>query len=657
MEQLVSDQNIPAAGELPAPLPADSLQRPEVFQNRFNSVHAKADAERKTVLDNRDIRRCQYDVETMRANGELKAHETFIGVKVIDENIRKALPNHLAYLKQSRRLAIFEPKRHADRMRGVNTELVESEFTRVMTYPGWELTYINALDGSAAHGWDFVEVVYHPTYRPGADEDDDAEYYPANVCVEHVGADMLVFDTRVADIQHSEIVARAYEITTISLAKMAKDNNFEPGLVAEITEKLKNYTAAEGSDVQTSDTDQCVIYKAFFKENGQVFVAWYSHDIKKFLTPPKPFWNGRTKRVMQQELLPPTPENPFGELTAKPVDVPVYETKYPIFTLFFRQTEERRIVDRCGQVDEAYYVQESASVMMSAFVNQNVLATKIMASPDADNPDVGGAPKQLDCVIDTGKIWDRPMRFFTTPPPAPELANAIDKLSQRNAESTGDIAWTVNNRQDSRKTAAEIQAATQQSSLLNSTQVLMFSIFLRDVMTCAWSIIRSAAARNEFPFCAGPDGVNNVELLAIPFNVKAAGDVDYVARAERIQAMQQDWPIIGTTAAAQPFLSDYLRLRYPDTAETYIVAIQNAQAQSAQLAQSLATLLKEAVTDDNGNLLPEWQPHAQQIQQLLGAAGMAGAPQGGTPGMANPAADAGAAGVPQQPAGSAGGQG
>ena len=622
----------------------DSLQNENVFQTRFNGIYSTSDTERKVIQNNREIRRCQYDVEQMRADGLLKAHETHIGVKVIDENIRKALPNHLAYLKQSRRLAIFEPKRHSDRLAGVNTELVESEFTRVMTYPGWELTFINALDGSAAHGRDFVEVVYHPSYRPDDDMDDD-EYYPANLCVEHVGADMLLFDTRVSDIQNSEIVARAFDVTVVKLDEMAKKNDFDPAVVKQIKDKIR-VTDNQGTDT-VPDYKPCLIYKTFFKEDNTVYVAWYSNDAKKFLAPPKPFFNGRMRTEMQRVVTPPDLLNPLGGVVEQPVQVPVYETKYPFFTLYYRQTEERRVVDRLGHVDEGYYTQEASSVLMSAFVNQNILATFVMASPRDPNPDASSVPKQLDSKVETGKIWSQPMLFFTPPAPAPELANAIDKLSQRNAESTGDIAWTVNNRQDSRKTAAEIQAATQQSSLLNSTQVLMFSIFLRDVMTYAWKIVQSAALRNEFPFCETQPGVNNAELIGVRFNVKAAGDVDYVARAERIQSMQQDWPIIGTTAAAPSFLSDYLRLRYPDTAETYITAIQNAQAQGQQLAQSLATLLKEAVLDDNGNLLPEWQPHAAQIQQLLGAAGVGVSAGAGPQGMAQSPANPGTPGAPQ----------
>ena len=79
-------------------------------------------------------------------------------------------------------------------------------------------------------------------------------------------------------------------------------------------------------------------------------------------------------------------------------------------------------------------------------------------------------------------------------------------------------------------------------------------------------------------------------------------------------SMQQDMPLVLNTGAAQAFMSDYLRERYPSTAERYIQAMQ--QPNDVNLISSLAGMLQQAVTDESGNLRPEWQPHAQQLQQL-----------------------------------------
>jgi hypothetical protein len=80
-----------------------------------------------------------------------------------------------------------------------------------------------------------------------------------------------------------------------------------------------------------------------------------------------------------------------------------------------------------------------------------------------------------------------------------------------------------------------------------------------------------------------------------------------------------------------PFLSDYLRLRYPDKANIYIQAIQMGQQQNAVQDQQRKALLKEAVTDEAGNYTPEFAQYRDQIEPLI--ADTAGAAPAGATGQ------------------------
>ena len=71
----------------------------------------------------RRLRANKVDVEQMKAAGELQAGQTYIGVRLISQNIKNSLPPLLAYLKNSPRMATFSP--------GDNGYL-DQEFTRIL---------------------------------------------------------------------------------------------------------------------------------------------------------------------------------------------------------------------------------------------------------------------------------------------------------------------------------------------------------------------------------------------------------------------------------------------------------------------------------------------------------------------------------------------
>ena len=78
-------------------------------RDKFTSLVQDWEDERIQTERNRRIRKIEVDMEQLRASGKLKADEVLIGVRVIDENIRKEQPIFVNYFTRSRRLAIFDP--------------------------------------------------------------------------------------------------------------------------------------------------------------------------------------------------------------------------------------------------------------------------------------------------------------------------------------------------------------------------------------------------------------------------------------------------------------------------------------------------------------------------------------------------------------------
>lgn len=617
----------------------NDLTKKEVFSGLFERTLSRFSNTVNKTSENRLIRRSNVDVKGKQSQGMLKPDETIIPVPVVDENVTRELPKHLAFLKQSRRLAIFEPQDLRLRTSPqFNVGTLESEFTRVMQYDDWELDYVRWLDGRAVHGWSWARIRYSPDL-PGA------------VRVEHVRQDYLFFDTAVQDVQHSPMVAQLHLANVVRLQEFAEKFGFDQDATDKFEDHLRAQSNSNDNESVNFARQPVYMYEVFFKQDGIVYIAWWAKEINSFLSKPTPFFNGIQEEVTAAPTIDPLNPMMGGDPIASWVDSP--ETEYPFVPFYNEVTEDATIIEHRGAAIKDYYMQEASTTVLSSLVNACSRAANYMIVPDQTG-DMGVAPKQLTLKIENGKIWNQKVSFISTPWPDSAMFKVLDTLSTRNAESKADIAWAVNNRQDSRKTAAEVQAAQSQSSQLNSTAVLYFSMALRQVYTKAWRIVQNVALRGEIQFLLTPEGVNNIPVIKEKYRLRTAGDVDYVARQERIAAMRLDWPVIQTTGAAVTFLSEYLKLQYPDSADNYIAAIQAAmqeQNQAVQVVQKLGAALQAAVMSPDGKLKPEFQadaPALQQLQQLVqqfiqnaqqppgsAAAGAAGSsPQTGAPAVA-----------------------
>ena len=544
-----------------------------------------------TEIEDTEVRRkerkVEIDVEGLRQKGDLQEDETIVPIRIIDQNITREQPPYINYLKNSRRISIFDCVSDPEQ----NTDLLEQAFTKVSTYTSWETPHFKCLDGSQAHGWDAVEVTYDQS-KPG------------NYSIEHIGHDRLLFPRSAIDLQKCPRIIRCYDVTLTQLMKWIGAYGFSKEQVSNI-KKARQETSKENETIR--------IYKLFFKKDDVVYVAWFSMEngCNDWLCNPSQFYCGIDEQVTVVNPL--TPLAPQTVWQPKPVDL------YPIFILPYREMEEQKIVDHKGRAFLDAYKQEALTALWSAFVNGMTRASNVYASPDQEDG-TGSSLKELnDVKLSPGRILSRPMKFWAPPYPAPIVLTALQHAENENAQETNQVNFASMNREDSRKTAKEISSSEQQQNLLNSVQLTLFSTFIRQVYSFAWLIVQSQALQNKIQFLMvkqesmnqmgqpTTSWTNDIATISKVYSIRAAGDVDVIQREELIARMQQDFPLVMQTSLKDQFLMDYIKLKYPDRQEQYMRVLSN----SGQM-QQLTAMVQRLNTIVNGLL----QDHPDALQNL-----------------------------------------
>lgn len=600
----------PPASEQEAQRDADSE-----YSRMFDYAEAKIHLKRiidswSSEVARTEERRMERDVnvntEALRQRGELDEDETLIPVRVIDTNIQRELPSYINYLKNSRRLCTFrsldDPQQGEDQVQNL-----EIAFTQGMTYLEWEIPHYKCLDGASTHGWDAVEVVLD-------------ESKPLNVGVEHIGHDMLFFPRSNKNIQQAPRVIRAYDLTLIQLDAFVTKFGFSAEEVDLIKQSRKD-------NEKMNETVR--IYKGFYKYQSQVYVCWFALEADNMNWLKKP-------ELLDLGLIDLT----YGTQTQQPK----YPSQYPIFILPYRETEKPKLVDRKGRCFLDGPKQEAETAILSGYVNGLTRASNLYASVGMEDGTGAGLKELENTLLKGGRIFNKPLTFFNTDYPDPSVLKALQYFDTANAQETNQVNFAAMNREDSRKTAKEIETANNQQSLLNSVQLTLFSAFIRAVYSYAWLIVQSQALQNKIKFLQvtiqqpitnpltgqpmiGPDGqpmtqpqvINNYKIIEQAYDVRAAGDVDVIQRQEKINGMMQDWPVISQTVLRDQFLAELIRLKYPDKGEQWAqVIMQNGQMATMMSLISRLSIMLKGTLDDAPDLLNKLDPQkAASVQQTL----------------------------------------
>lgn len=568
----------------------------------------------ETRRQQRDV---QLDVKALRKSGKLEEDETLIPVRVIDTNIQREQPPFINYLKNSRRVATFNCLSIPNK----DTQNLELEFTRGMTYNNWELPHYKALDGAQTHGWASCEVVF-----------DDSK--PLNVAIEYIEHDKLLFPKSILDIQQAPDIIRVYDVTIIQLKKFVDSYGFEAEQVNAIIDQIKD---------TTKEKETVRIYKKYCKYEGVVYVAWFclEYGVKDWLKAPQKHYIGiRSKQ----------PINQIGGMSNSTNEEWIDSDLelYPIFVLPYRETEKPFLFDHKGRVFLDENKQEANTAILSAFVNGLTRASNLYASQKKEDG-TGSSLKEIQGLkLNPNRVFNNPIEFFTPPYPDPMVLNALQYFDVSNSQETNQVNFAAMNRQDSRKTAREISAAQDQQSLLNSVQLTLFSTYIRSVYSFVWLIVQSQALQNKISFLLlekqrpqlnpvtkqpviDPATMqpameiyyeNDFETIDQIYDIRAAGDVDYVKRQEKINQMMQDWPVISQTPLANRFLADLMRLKYPDTGDAYVQILEEQGGMMQQMQSMigrLSTILEGAIQENPEMMenIPDQQRHdlIQTMQQ------------------------------------------
>lgn len=554
----------------------------------------------------RRLRQVDVSVESLQNQNILRPDETFIAARVIDANIKREQPSFISFLTQSRRLAIFDCVDDST----VQTQQLEEAFTKGMTYKGWEIPWFKCLDGTQMYGWDAVEVEYDPDK-------------PLHVNISHVGNENLIFPVDAIDIQACPVIFRRYLLTKQQLNAFVKQFGFDPEQVKLICDKFADIV------VNRSTIE---IYKRYFKWEGIVYASWYfDKECTEWLKQPQRLYLGRStvQQVHGQVSIDPVSGQPIqGAPTSETTDIP--ETIYPIFIQKYNISEQPAICKHIGRAALDEYKQEATCGLWTALINACNRASQVFGSPEQGDAS-GTAPKQLDTMMEGSRMFNQKINFWSPPWPDPMVIKTLDALDTQTQVETGQIAMAVDNRQDSRKTAEEVKSANQQQSLLSSVQVVLYSSFIRDVLSFTWEIVQSVSLRGDItllpiqqqapPTQPGmPPGqatmTNDIATLSHTYDVRPAGDVDVIERAEKLQRRAMMMSMAQTQPFYSAFVMDTFQEAFPDDYKKYEMAAQQ-QSIKNNLIQSYGKVVSAITMDDQGqHLKPEFAKYKPDLLQL-----------------------------------------
>lgn len=549
------------------------------------------DLSTKSVASRR-LRYSEIDVVAERQAGKLQPDELYVSQHLIDTNIRREQSPYVQYVTQSPRAVILEDQLDP----AVDLTLLEKDLTKKLRYEGWQLSMFATIDSFQANGYAIMEVVLD--IKQSGELACEAVQY---------GDFAFISDTR--DLQAVEMTARNMYFTKTRLESMIgdTDDSFSREQVTKLVSAEPSASSTVNSTEAWDNRDRSLycIKKYMFRVKGVVNVAWGCPErCDDWLRKPRPLFVGRRK------LLPPQPamsqSGMFGASLLQPQaptvqqqgpspSETVYETQYPYFLFPYLISENDTIANLKGRVYLDQDVQEAVSSLTSSTVTQARRAAGLYFSKDTSDPN-DDILMSKNVFFKSGCLINGKVQQFQLTAPDPSMFSAIQMLVSGNQNETSQVNFAVQNRKDSRKTAKEIEVATQQSTILSTVQVVLFSLALKQMYTYMTGIIQSRVLCGLIQVNQTVQGLylqqGKMGMEARKFSVKPSGDVDVIEKQQLIQTMMNAWPVYENTPAAQSYLADLTELMFPQNSPKYLQAFQQAQQQaSSQQAQQQQQVL------------------------------------------------------------------
>lgn len=585
----------------------------EELETKLKEIDSTLDELQGQAAASRKMRYAEVQVESEKSSGKLAPDELYIPQHIIDSNIRREQSSYVQYVVQSPRAVILE---NVDTPTA-ETSLLEKDVTSKIRFDGWQMSMFACIDGFQQDGYGVMEIVLDQS-MPG-------ELAHEFVQKQDFG---LVLDTK--DIQDAELLVRNYYFSKTKLLQMAMPEEqggrgFNPEQVNQVVSKEPSPNSNATSSTDSKDKSLFKIQKCMFRVGGVVQVAWScSSTCDGWLRDPRPLFIGRKKAVLD----PMTQQPAVNPMTGVPQSQDVPETDYPYYLYPYLISENNTIAQLKGRVFLDQDTQEAASSLLSSFCTAHRRAAGLYFSKDTSDPN-DDVMMQKNVYFQTGCLINAKVTQFQLTAPSTDLLAGVQSLVTSNQQQTSQVNFAAQNRKDSRKTAAEINAATQEQQQLSTVQVVLFSNALRNMYQCMFNIMKSRVL-------AGLIKVQPPlqQMYGRRYTVKPSGDVDVIERQKMIAMMQQSWPVMQNTPAAQAFLSDMLVKMFPDNAPKYLQIFQQAQQQAAsqqaqqqqmamqamgQMAEGIVKLSQQPeMFSDTGKVhaLPALKGAADKIEQM-----------------------------------------
>ena len=448
---------------------------------------------RDKSFTSRKLRYADVDVEAERLAGRIAPDELYIPQHIIDTNIRREQSPYVQFITQSPRAVCCEDNMDAS----VDLSVLEKDLTSKIRYDGWQLPQFANIDSFQANGYGIMEIVYDSNTQGGV----------AHEMVQF-GDFGFISDTR--DIQAVEMTSRSYYFTKTRMLELCGDGT-KPDSDWNKDEVQRVIDQEPSATNQPWDNEDSIgkrslyrIQKLMFRVSGIVHVAWYCKTFcNDWLRKPRPLYIGRRKinpafqqwqqqqqqqqqmqqmAMLQQRMAPQGANaintNPSTQPQPQPQSQPpppqsteAYETNFPYILFPYLISENDTIAHLKGRVFLDQDLQEAVCSLVSSACTQTRRAAGMYFSKDVDDPN-DDILMQKNIFFKPGALINSKVKAFNLSPPDPSTFSAINQLISGNQNETSQVNFAVQNRKDSRKTAKEVEVATDQAAILSTVQVV-----------------------------------------------------------------------------------------------------------------------------------------------------------------------------------------
>lgn len=529
----------------------------------------------------RDIRLVKVDQESRKSAGIVAEDEEFAPIRLTDQTIIREQSAYIGYITQAENTLHFQSISDSSLL----TDPITKHFTDVTRYTGWEIPHLQNIDGFQTHGTNAMLI------------DQDLEQ-PGHLAIEYIPHDRLFYPLDTENIQDAPMIIVQRTVTRMDAKGMLKDDSgWNHVEVRKMFDTL--HAKRDLKDVKDTDASTLVIWQVFFKEDGVVYEGtdWENGDT----------WLKAPKRKQIGRVI--LPEKEANEA------IPVPETEYPIVFFQYRISEVPILAKSKGRVYLDEPLQDTLTSLQSSFVTSHKRSTDFYMTKGDNSPD-SSAPAITDFKMVPNTYLNKNVKQFQLQPAPPELMNIIQSIRSQGMEEGGAaVNFSVANRKDSRKTAAEIGAAQDESAKLSGIQVVNYSLGYLQLYVLFWDVYRSRVLADLIPVV---ESLKTFFNPTVKYRYISAGHVEVIEKAKTLVDMQAAWPVVEGTPAADVFLADLLTLMFPKRAHLYIEALQQGNAEKS-LIQDLWTLVNQLLKDpETGDPIEEMQnPQAIESYNAL----------------------------------------